>query len=128
MSVYQKKNSIEVRRAECARLHAKYPGQVPMVVEVRKEDKPRFLSLPPTSTVADLAASLQLMLNSAKTFSITIADCAPAAATTIGDMSEACRHADGFLYVCATAERAMGDTTVDLSKVPCGNPDNYTYS
>ncbi|KAK7199179.1 ATG8/AUT7/APG8/PAZ2 [Novymonas esmeraldas] len=111
MSAYQSSNAVEVRRAECARLQAKYPGHVAMVVEAAaaKSAKPHFLALPRDATVAELEAAVRAALNiSAKKMTLAIAGCTPAATATMRDLADACKHADGFLYVFVRTERVMG--------------------
>ncbi|KPA82828.1 ATG8/AUT7/APG8/PAZ2 putative (ATG8B.1) [Leptomonas pyrrhocoris] len=113
MSAYQTNNSVEVRRAECARLQAKYPAHVAMVVEAARSSKAHFLALPRDATVAELEAAVRAALSiSATKMSLAVDGCTPAAAATVGDLSDACKHADGFLYVAVRAEKAMGALAV----------------
>lgn len=109
MSAYQMNNAVEVRRAECARLQAKYPAHVAMVVEAAKNTKAHFLALPRDATVAELEAAVRATLSiSAKKMTLVVEGCTPAASATVGDLSDACKQADGFLYVAVRAEKAMG--------------------
>lgn len=121
MSAYQTNNSVEVRRAECARLQAKYPAHVAMVVEAAKDKKAHFLALPRDATVAELEMAVRATLNiSAKRITLGVEGCAPAATSAVGDLSDACKQADGFLYVAVRAEKAMGGTIA----MPCYANDN----
>lgn len=109
MSAYQKNNSVEVRRAECARLQAKYPAHVAMVVEAATSSKAHFLALPRDATVAELEAAVRAALGiSAKKMTLAVGGCTPAASATVGDLSDVCTQDDGFLYVAVRAEKAMG--------------------
>ncbi|KPI82504.1 putative ATG8/AUT7/APG8/PAZ2 [Leptomonas seymouri] len=109
MPACQQANSVEVRRAECARLQAKYPAHVAMVVEAAKGGKAHFLALPRDATVAELEAAVRATLSiSARRVSLAVEGCTPAATASVGDLSDACKHADGFLYVAVRAEKAMG--------------------
>ncbi|KAK7199459.1 Autophagy protein Atg8 ubiquitin like [Novymonas esmeraldas] len=113
MSAYQTSNAVEVRRAECARLQAKYPGHVAMVVEAAaaKSAKPHFLALPRDATVAELEAAVRVALETSnKTLTLAIAGCTPAATATMGDLADACKHADGFVYVAVGAVTHMGSS------------------
>lgn len=109
MSAYQQNNSVEVRSAECARLQAKYPAHVAMVVEAAKGSKAHFLALPRDATVAELEAAVRATLCiSAKKMTLAVEGCSPAASATVGDLSDACKKADGFLYVAVRTEKVMG--------------------
>ncbi|SYZ64898.1 ATG8/AUT7/APG8/PAZ2 (plasmid) [Leishmania braziliensis MHOM/BR/75/M2904] len=100
MSAYQSSNTAEARRAECARLQAKYPGHVAMVVEAAKSSKAHLLALPRDATVAELEAAVRQALGiSAAKVTLAVEGCTPAATAAVGDVADACKHADGFLYV-----------------------------
>ncbi|XQJ26592.1 ATG8/AUT7/APG8/PAZ2, putative [Leishmania guyanensis] len=109
MSAYQSSNTAEARRAECARLQAKYPGHVAMVVEAAKSSKAHLLALPRDATVAELEAAVRQALGiSAAKVTLAVEGCTPAATAAVGDVADACKHADGFLYVSVRGEQAMG--------------------
>ncbi|KAG5507055.1 hypothetical protein JKF63_05802 [Porcisia hertigi] len=110
MSAYEANNTVEARRAECSRLEAKYPGHVAMVVHATaKPNKAHLLALRPDVTVNQLEVAVRQALSiSTKKVALVIEGCTPAATATIGDLADACKHADGFLYVDVHAERAMG--------------------
>ncbi|CAC9482985.1 ATG8/AUT7/APG8/PAZ2_-_putative [Leishmania infantum] len=65
MSAYHSSNPVEARRAECARLQAKYPGHVAVVVEAAEKagSKAHFLALPRDATVAELEAAVRQALS-----------------------------------------------------------------
>ncbi|KAK7199496.1 hypothetical protein NESM_000926400 [Novymonas esmeraldas] len=84
-----------------------------MVVEAAaaKSAKPHFLALPRDATVAELEAAVRATLSiSAKKMTLAIAGCTPAATVAIGDLVDACKSVDGFLYVDVRSHKLMGQT------------------
>ncbi|KAK7199468.1 Autophagy protein Atg8 ubiquitin like [Novymonas esmeraldas] len=124
MSAYQTSNAVEVRRAECAHLQAKYPGHVAMVVEAAaaKSAKPHFLALPRDATVAELEAAVRTTIElTTRKLGILVCGCSPAPSTMLGDLYGLCRHDDGFLYVAYRGESILG-----AQQIPCmGSTDQY---
>ncbi|CBZ25762.1 putative ATG8/AUT7/APG8/PAZ2 [Leishmania mexicana MHOM/GT/2001/U1103] len=111
MSAYHASNPAEARRAECARLQAKYPGHVAVVVEAagKAGSKAHFLTLPRDATVAELEAAVrQALSTSARKVTLAIEGSTPAATATVGDIADACKRDDGFLYVSVCSEQTMG--------------------
>ncbi|CAC9482931.1 ATG8/AUT7/APG8/PAZ2 [Leishmania donovani] len=111
MSAYHSSNPVEARRAECARLQAKYPGHVAVVVEAAEKagSKAHFLALPRDATVAELEAAVrQALSTSVKKVTLAIEGSAPAVTAAVGDIADACKRDDGFLYVSVRTEQAMG--------------------
>lgn len=124
MSAYVTSSTLESRQAQCARLLEAHPGDVPVVLEPAN-GRVFFVTVPRDSTVAELATAARKTSELvAGLVHMTVNGHVPATSTRIGDLHDLCKQADGFLYVSFHGEPIMGRTY----NVPCGNPDNYTYS
>ncbi|XQJ26586.1 ATG8/AUT7/APG8/PAZ2, putative [Leishmania guyanensis] len=109
MSVYRSLISVDARRAECERVCREHPEQVPVVVESANSSHIRFLAMPRDAMVADLEATVRQTLGAtSKKVALAIEGCSPAAMTKVGDIFDAYKQPDGFLYVSCARESAMG--------------------
>ncbi|GET87969.1 ATG8/AUT7/APG8/PAZ2, putative [Leishmania tarentolae] len=124
MCAYHSSHPVDARRAECARLQAKYPGHVALVVEAAEKagSKAHLLALPRDATVAGIEEAVRQALGtSAKKVTLTIEGCTPATTSTVGDLADACKRGDGFLYVSVRSEQRMG-----VVAAPCFAADSGT--
>ncbi|KAK7199543.1 hypothetical protein NESM_000932100 [Novymonas esmeraldas] len=104
--------------AECARLRAEHPHCVAIVAELADTGKVHFLALPRDATVAQLEAAVRRA--SAATvpgMALTVQGCAPAAATTVGDLADAATSADGLLHVTVGGKLVLGN--LGSINIPC---------
>ncbi|CBZ25761.1 putative ATG8/AUT7/APG8/PAZ2 [Leishmania mexicana MHOM/GT/2001/U1103] len=109
MSMYQSLIPADARRAECERVCREHPEQLPVVVESANSSHVRFLAVPRDATVADLEAEVRQTLGTAnKKVALAIEGSSPASTTVLGDIFDAFKQVDGFLYVSCTRESAMG--------------------
>lgn len=109
MSMYQSLIPADARRAECERVRREHPEQLPVVVESANSSHVRFLAVQRDATVADLEAEVRQALGRTnKKVALAIEGCSPAATTVMGDIFDACKQVDGFLYVSCARESSMG--------------------
>ena len=110
MSAYVSSTCVEERIAKCASLNAGSCG-VPVVVESALGGKVHFSVLPRDTTVAQLTSAVSRFsdVSAKKAMSLSVAECAMAPTTTLGELHDACKRSDdGMLYVVYTAESTMG--------------------
>ncbi|KPA82778.1 ATG8/AUT7/APG8/PAZ2 putative (ATG8B.9) [Leptomonas pyrrhocoris] len=89
-----------------AAIHTVSANQLPVAIECN-DGRLLFVNVARDATVAGLEDTVRAALNGKK-LSLIIDGCTPAAGTALRDLSDACKQADGFLYVAVRAEKAMG--------------------
>lgn len=81
-------------------------NQLPVAIECTN-GRMLIVNVARDATVAGLEDTVRTALNSKK-LSIIIDGCTPAASTMLHDIHDACKRADGCLYVAVRAEKSMG--------------------
>src|SRR3990167_9553115 len=104
--MFKSQFSLEDRRAEAARVRARYPDRIPVIVEVSPKadlpqlDKKKFLT-PGDLTVGQFAHTIRKKMNldSHKAMFLLIGNRLAATASLIGTLHETDHDVDGFLYI-----------------------------
>lgn len=118
MSEYRKKYSKDTRTAEAARIRAKYPDRIPIIVEmdggcnakdIPKIDKQKFL-VPADLTMGQFqyVVRKRIKMNCEKALFIFVNRRLVPTSQTISNTYEEHKHEDGFLYVIYSGENTFG--------------------
>ena len=115
-SSFEKKYSFELRFKESAKLLAKHPERLPVIVEIAEKsnipdiDKHKFLVPPETTTPQIMSILRTRMTITAETAIFMFVDNQlPPATTTIGSLYEKHKSADNFIYFSIAGENTFGD-------------------
>lgn len=124
---FQRNHTLELRRAEAARIMHLYPGRIPIIVErsSRNTDLPpikksKFLA-PIDFTVGQFIYVLRknMSLPPEKALFVFISGSLPATSTLIRELYADHKADDGFLYVLYSGESTFGMGDVPLWEMSC---------
>jgi GABA(A) receptor-associated protein len=116
MSEFRNRHPFEKRKAECARVRAKYPERCPLVIEkaekskVEDIDKNKYL-VPHDLTVGQLVYVIRkrTKITSEQAIFIFVNNTIPATSSTIREIYEKHKDEDGFLYILYSGENTFGN-------------------
>jgi GABA(A) receptor-associated protein len=106
----------ERRRAESINIMSKYPGRVPIIVQVGRGakdipplDKNKFLA-PMNMTMGQFIYTVRRRINlsAEKALFLFCGDTLPTTATQMGELYQYHADPDGFLYMTYTSESTFG--------------------
>lgn len=129
MSTYASSVSVAVRRAECARVQARHPEMVPVVLEATgKHAKVSVIAVSPATTIATLQETARSVsdIHKRRPVALSVDGCVLSASTTVGDLCEGCKAEDGFLYVSYSAEKVMGGAVASGCSAGTGSSTGTT--
>ena len=126
---FQRKHTLEQRRAESARIQQLYPGRIPVIaerssrsVDVPSPAKSKFLT-PYDFTVGQFIYVLRrnMKLPPEKALFLFVNGTLPATSTLIRELYADHRADDGFLYILYSGESTFGMGDVPSPKPPRHN-------
>ncbi len=117
-SSFEKKYSFELRSKESAKLLAKHPERLPVIVEIAEGsnipdiDKHKFL-VPPETTASQFMSILRtrMTLTAETAIFMFVDNQLPPATATIGSLYEKHKGADNFIYFTVAGENTFGMTS-----------------
>ncbi|XP_046842954.1 autophagy-related protein 8-like [Xenia sp. Carnegie-2017] len=112
---FKEEHTIDVRRAESAKIRTKYPDRIPVVVEKAPKstipdiDKRKFL-VPNDLTVAQFMYIIRkrIQLAPEKAMFLFVNKVLPTTSSTMGAIYEEHKDEDGFLYIAYSGENTFG--------------------
>ena len=115
MSKFKKENTEEKRKQESAKIRAKFPDRVPIIVErnvnstIAEIDKTKYL-VPHDLTVGQFVYIIRkrVKLDSSEALFIFINNVLPTTSQTLGQVYQEYQNKDGFLYVTYSGENTFG--------------------
>ena len=114
MSEFQKKFSLEKRKAEIVRILAKHPDRIPVICECIGDnlpvlDKKKYL-VPFELTIGQFIYVLlrRMTLAPEKALYIFINNTLPCSGNSMASIYDEHKHADGFLYIRCCSENTFG--------------------
>ncbi|DAA20342.1 TPA: gamma-aminobutyric acid receptor-associated protein-like 2 [Bos taurus] len=113
--MFKEDHSLEHRCVESAKIRAKYPDRVPVIVEkvsgshIVDIDKRKYL-VPSDITVAQFMWIIRkrIQLPSEKAIFLFVDKTVPQSSLTMGQLYEKEKDEDGFLYVAYSGENTFG--------------------
>ena len=115
MCDFKNRFSLEQRCSESARIKEKYPGRIPVVIEIKKNsllpslDRSKFL-VPFDLTVGQLMYVIRkrIALSPEKAIFVFVDDKLPPTSSMVGTVYEENKDDDGFLYCVVGCETVYG--------------------
>lgn len=112
---FKEENTFEQRKAESAKIRAKYPDRIPVVVEKAQNshvpdiDKRKFL-VPSDISVAQFMWIIRkrIQLPSEKALFLFVGKILPQSSASMGQIYEEQKDEDGFLYIAYSGENTFG--------------------
>ncbi|CAO2827253.1 unnamed protein product [Amaranthus hypochondriacus] len=112
---FKEENSLEKRCAEAARIRAKYPDRIPVIVEkaensdITSIDKKKYL-VPADLTIGQFVYVIRkrIKLSPEKAIFIFVDNVLPSTGSIVSAVYEEKKDEDGFLYVTYSGENTFG--------------------
>ena len=114
---FRARYSLEQRSAEASRIHDKFPGRIPCIVQKAKSsktmptiDKEKFL-VPGDLTIGQFIFVIRkrIALDSDKALFVFVGNTLPTTGTLMRELFRAHAEDDGFLYLTYCGESTFGD-------------------
>lgn len=115
MQRFKAENSLVKRRSESARMRAKFPGRIPVILDARPNsqvpaiDKSKFL-VPADLTVGQFAYVVRrrISLSPAQAMFLYVRNVLPVSSLSFSELDAEHHDEDGFLYVTYSGENTFG--------------------
>jgi GABA(A) receptor-associated protein len=112
---FKEEYDLDSRKQEAAKIRQKYPDRVPVICErdnkshIVEIDKKKYL-VPKDLTVGQFMFVIRKRINleAEKAIFLFINNTLPASASSMGEVDEASRDEDGFLYITYSGENTFG--------------------
>ena len=116
MSKFKKQNTEEKRAQESAKIRAKFPDRIPIIVEKSRNctvipdiDKNKYL-VPSDLTVGQFIYVIRkrIKLDASESLFIFVNNVLPTTSQTLGQLYQDYKDADGFLYFAIQGQSTFG--------------------